>query len=234
MPTWRRDRSSKTGRRVSTRSLALLRSAVSGRPILTLTLAVSCDCISWHVSLLCQHCSSPALHCMLARPGFMYKKLTQNPPEQLLRAECKSNTEFALILARSMPRVVVTEASAKAVAGGLTQVTLQLQNTGKKTALPPPPSTVYAYKGSFCQDRLGTNAAKTQKRVAFSHRLHAQLRHQPGRCLKGRSCEGPGARDCLGGTGGRCWRCLWRDGSSGRQVGWHCGPDGQRAAGRSR
>ena len=64
----------------------------------------------------------------------MYKKLTQNPPEQLLRAECKSNTEFALILARSMPRVVVTEASAKAVAGGLTQVTLQLQNTGKKTA----------------------------------------------------------------------------------------------------
>ena len=62
--------------------------------------------------------------------GFKYKELTQNPPRQLLRAECKSNTEFALILARSLPRVVVTEASAKAVAGGLTQVTLQLQNTG--------------------------------------------------------------------------------------------------------
>jgi hypothetical protein len=71
MPTWRRDRSSKTGRRVSTRSLALLRSAVSGRPILTLTLAVSCDCISgpisWHVCLLCQRCSSPALHACPSR-----------------------------------------------------------------------------------------------------------------------------------------------------------------------
>lgn len=40
------------------------------------------------------------------------------------------SSEFALILARSLPRVAVTEASAKAVAGGLTQVTLQLQNTG--------------------------------------------------------------------------------------------------------
>lgn len=62
--------------------------------------------------------------------GFKYKKLTQNPPEPMLRFECKSNTDFALILARSLPRVVVTEASAKAMAGGVTQVTLQMQNTG--------------------------------------------------------------------------------------------------------
>ena len=58
------------------------------------------------------------------------KKLTQNPPEQMLRAECKGQSDFALVLARSLPRVVVTEASATPVAGGLTQVTLQLQNVG--------------------------------------------------------------------------------------------------------
>ena len=134
---------------------------------------------------------------MLARPGFMYKKLTQNPPEQLLRAECKSNTEFALILARSMPRVVVTEASAKAVAGGLTQVTLQLQNTGKKTALPPPLQLFMHIKDHFAKTGSGQTQQKLKKRVAFSRRLHAQLRHQPSSRFQGRSCEGAGARDCL-------------------------------------
>lgn len=62
--------------------------------------------------------------------GFLYKQLTQNPPPMMLRAECKKNTAFSMVLARSLPRVVVTEASAVAVGGGLSQVTLRLKNVG--------------------------------------------------------------------------------------------------------
>ena len=76
---------------------------------------------------------APFMHPQLGRVeigGWRYKYTWQNPPPPLLEAEIAKNTEFALTLARALPRVAVAEAKATALGGGFSKVEVVLQNTG--------------------------------------------------------------------------------------------------------
>eukprot|EP01047_Picozoa_sp_COSAG01_P053945 COSAG01_NODE_5838_length_4003_cov_2.848617_2_plen_370_part_00 len=62
--------------------------------------------------------------------GWKWKYLSQNPPPMLLEAELAKNTEFALVLAQALPRVVATEVEALSLGGGNTRLRVTFTNTG--------------------------------------------------------------------------------------------------------
>eukprot|EP01051_Picozoa_sp_SAG22_P010474 SAG22_NODE_946_length_6371_cov_12.683833_2_plen_211_part_00 len=61
--------------------------------------------------------------------GWKYKYIWQNPPPQLLEAEIAKNTDFALTLARCLPRPKAALA-VEPLGGGYSKVKLHLLNTG--------------------------------------------------------------------------------------------------------
>ena len=62
--------------------------------------------------------------------GWRYKFIWQNPPPQLLEAEISKNTDFALTLARCLPRVRVLSSSVTPLGGGYSKVLVALRNDG--------------------------------------------------------------------------------------------------------
>jgi len=62
--------------------------------------------------------------------GWRYKFIWQNPPPQLLEAEISKNTDFALTLARCLPRVRVLSSSVTPLGGGYSKVLIALRNDG--------------------------------------------------------------------------------------------------------
>jgi hypothetical protein len=62
--------------------------------------------------------------------GWKWKYLSQNPPPMLLGAELAKNTEFALVLAQALPRVVATEVEIVSLGGGNTRLRVTFTNTG--------------------------------------------------------------------------------------------------------
>lgn len=62
--------------------------------------------------------------------GVISKWCQQNPPPELLEAECEKNTAFALALMGVLPVVKVTSAVATPVGGGASKVTIRYRNEG--------------------------------------------------------------------------------------------------------
>lgn len=54
----------------------------------------------------------------------------QNPPPELLEAECEKNTDFALALLAALPVVKVVSATATPVGGGASKVSIIYRNEG--------------------------------------------------------------------------------------------------------
>ena len=54
----------------------------------------------------------------------------QNPPPSLLEAEIAKNTDFALTLARCLPRVRLLSSSATPLGGGFSKISIALRNDG--------------------------------------------------------------------------------------------------------
>lgn len=54
----------------------------------------------------------------------------QNPPPSLLEAEIAKNTDFALTLARCLPRVRVLSSSSTPLGGGFSKLSIALRNDG--------------------------------------------------------------------------------------------------------
>lgn len=62
--------------------------------------------------------------------GMISKWCLQNPPPELLEAECEKNTAFALALLGTLPVVKVVSATSKPIGGGASKVKVIYRNEG--------------------------------------------------------------------------------------------------------